>query len=79
MKRIKCACLEQVIHFELKDNIDRTEAVIEAEKEYQNYKARLDRAGVRYKITDEKKEADGSVTISIKKQYNSYDVGNFLD
>ncbi len=51
----------------------------EVQAEYENYKSALDRKHVKYKIAEELPQEDGSIIIRIKKQYNSYDVGDYLD
>lgn len=79
MKRIQTACLDQTIHFQLKDDISHDEGVNLVKEEYANYKATMDRNHTKYKVVDEKIEDNGSITIKIKKQYNSYDIGNYLD
>lgn len=41
MKRIKAACLEQTIHFQLKDGISAGLAKQQARQEYESYKAQI--------------------------------------
>lgn len=65
MKRIINACLEQTNRFE-------------CEAEFQAYTAALDRKGVKYKIDGKTAGDDGSVIVKVKKQYNNYDVGDYL-
>ncbi len=79
MKRIKYACLEQTIHFQLKDGISSPAAIQAVKEEYQMYRARLDRARTKYKILSEQEQPDGSLIVELKKQYNSYDPGSYLD
>ena len=79
MKRVQAACLNQTIHFQLKEDIGHDDAINNIKEEYANYKAVLERSHTKYKITEEKVQDDGSIIIKIKKQYNSYDVGNYLD
>lgn len=78
MKRIQAACLEQTVHFELKEDITHAEAVSLAQKEVAAYKAALDRMRIRYKIENESVLPDGSIQLKIKKQYNSYPCGGYL-
>ena len=40
MKRIVSACLEQTIHFQLKDGMARSIAVRNVKEDYENYKKR---------------------------------------
>lgn len=79
MKRIKAACIEQIIHFQLKEEVEHGMAVKMVQEEYAGYKQRLDHTGTRYKLVSEETLPDGSIQIRIKKQYNSSPVGNFLD
>ena len=43
------------------------------------YKEQLNKNKVQYKILSEETQADGSVIIEIKKQYNSSPTGNYMD
>ena len=79
MKRIKAACLEQTIHFQLKDGISAGLAKQQARQEYESYKAQMDRHKTQYKIIEETEQPDGSLVIKIKKQNNTQPVGNYLD
>lgn len=79
MKRIKAACIEQIVHFQLKEDTEHDAAVQMAQEEYASYKRRLERAGTLYKLVAEETLPDGSIQIRIKKQYNKSPVGDFLD
>lgn len=79
MKRIKAACLEQTIHFQLKDGISSELAKQQVRKEYESYKVQMDRHRTQYKITEEAEQPDGSLIIKIKKQNNTQPVGDYLD
>ena len=79
MKRIKSACLELTIQFLLKDNIGHAAAIQAVKEEVAHYKSLLDRNHTKYKILQEKDQADGSVIIKMKKQYNNYDYGDYFD
>ena len=79
MKRIQSACLEQTLHFQLKEGLDHDLAVSEVQAEYEKYKRQLERAKVRYKIIEETVQDDGSILLKIKKQYNGYEVGEYLN
>ena len=78
MKRIESACLEQTIHFILKEDMDPAEASELAQREAQDYKEALTRKQIPHKIEEEHTLPDGSVMLKIKKQYNSYPCGNYL-
>jgi len=79
MKRIKYACLEQTIHFRLKEDIGHDEAVRLVREEVKNYKEQLAGRHVRHQIVDEQEQADGSVLLMLKKQYNHHDCGSYID
>lgn len=66
MKRIQSACLEQTILFELPD-------------ELRHYKSELDRKRIPYKVLSESSRPDGSVLLRLKKRYNQYSLGDYLD
>lgn len=79
MKRIKYACLEQTIHFQLKEDIGREQAAELVKQEVGDYMRTLDKRNVKYNVRGETALPDGSIMLSIAKQYNSYDCGNYLD
>lgn len=66
MKRIISACIEQTTRFETYE-------------EPAAFKASLDRKSVKYRIFDEQPQSDGTVIVKLKKQYNHYDVGSYMD
>lgn len=78
MKRVKSACIHQILHFMLKEDLGRAYAEKLVDDEVVRYKAQLDRSRTQYKIVSETKQKDGSVMIEIIKQYNSSPVGDFL-
>ena len=67
MKRIKVACLEQTIHFQLKDGISAGLAKQQARQEYESYKAQMDRHKTQYKVIEETEHPDGSLILSKSK------------
>lgn len=79
MKRIKAACVEKTIHFQLKEGLDAPSAIQEVRSEVARYKNSLDRNRTRYRILSETTEPDGSILIQIKMQYNNAPVGHYLD
>lgn len=79
MKRIKAACLEQTIHFQLKDGLDPALAKQQVRQEYASYRAQMDRHRTQYRILEEMEQPDGSLMIKIKKQNNIQPVGSYLD
>lgn len=79
MKRVKAACIMQTLHFLLKEEVPHEYAVKLVKEEVQKYKNQLDRNKTQYKILSEETQADGSIVIEIKKQYNTSPVGKYLD
>lgn len=79
MKRVKAACITQTLHFLLKEDLDHDYAVKLVNEEVRRYKNQLDMSRTQYKILSEETQADGSIVIEIKKQYNTSPVGNYLD
>ena len=72
MKRIKAACLEQTIHFMLKDDLAHEEAVQAVQAEYAHYIAQLERNRTIYRILEKTEQKDSSLLVKLKKQYNNY-------
>lgn len=78
MKRIQSACLEQTIHFQLKDELGAAAAAASIREEVAHYKQQLERTRTQYRILEETAQPDGSVILKIKKQYNGYSLGDYL-
>lgn len=79
MKRIKAACLEQTIHFMLKEGTASEIDKQQVRREFETYKAQLDRNRTMYKIIDEQEQPDGSLLVRIKRQNNAQPVGDYLN
>ena len=79
MKRIKAACIQQTLHFLLKEDIDHDLAIAGVQEEVERYKRQLERGHVQHKILSEETLEDGSVLIKIIKQYNTSPVGDYLN
>lgn len=79
MKRVKAACITQTLHFMLKEDLGKAYAVKLVQEEVDRYKKQLEKSRIQYKILSEEIQADGSVIIEIKKQYNASPVGAYLD
>ena len=79
MKRIKAACLEQTIHFMLKEDLPHDEAVQFVKAEYEHYRAQLERNRTQYRILEKTEQPDGSLLVKLKKQYNSYDCTPYMN
>ena len=78
MKRILAACLQQTVHFKLKDGIAHAAGAKLVAEEYDNYKKTLERTRTKYKILEENVQPDGSIIIKIKKQYGETPVGEYF-
>lgn len=79
MKRIKAACITQTLCFSSRDG-ERSEYAKKAiVQEYEKYKAQLEKSGIKYRLISEETNEDGSITIEIKKQYNTSPVGEYLN
>lgn len=65
MKRILEACLEQTIKFEPKED-------------YEKYKKDLERKSTKYTIIEEIENHE-NITVKLKKQYNGYPCGNYMN
>ena len=79
MKRIKSACLQQTLHFMLKEDLCHEDAVRSVKEDLAAYRLQLERSRTRYRIDSEEEQPDGSIIVKIRKQYNSYDCGDYLD
>lgn len=79
MKRVKAACITQTLHFLLKEDVGHDYAVRLVNEEVKKYKEQLNKNKTQYKILSEETQADGSVMIEIKKQYNTSPTGHYLE
>lgn len=79
MKRVKAACICQTLHFELKDGMEHSWAVRQAEQEVEQYKKRLESNRTQYRIVEQTTQPDGSIMVKVIKQYNACPVGDYLD
>lgn len=72
MKRVKAACILQTLVFAQKDDcgMTREQQLRANHDDVTRYKAALDRSCTRYQITEEAEQADGSVLVRVRKQYN---------
>lgn len=78
MKRIQAACLLQTIHFQLKEDVGHAAAVRAVKEEMEHYKTQLKRRRTKFQVVEESEQPDGSWILRIKKQYNQYDCGEYL-
>ena len=67
------------MHFLLKEDVGQEYAKKLVAEEVKKYKTSLDKNKTSYKILSEETQADGSVIIEIKKQYNTSPIGHYLD
>ena len=79
MKRIKAACITQTLCFSSRDGESSEYAKKAIVQEYEKYKAQLEKSGTKYRLISEETNEDGSITIEIKKQYNTSPVGEYLN
>ena len=79
MKRIKAACLEQTVHFLIKEDLPHEAAVRAVRAEYEHYQNQMRRSRTRFRILEEQEQPDGSLVVKLKKQYNSYDCGRYME
>lgn len=72
MKRVKAACILQTLVFAQKDDcgLTREQQLRINHDEVKRYRETLDRSCTRYQITEEMEQADGSVIVRVRKQYN---------
>jgi len=80
MKRIKAACITQIIHFINKDVTNSDYAKKKVQEEIKRYKYRMDRDKTKYKVVSEEVQEDGSVIMEIVREYgNNKPTGHYLD
>lgn len=79
MKRVKSACLQQTIRFELNEKLEHAEAAAAALREAELYKKGLERKGIPFVVDSEVVLPDGTPELKIRRQYNNYSVGSYLD
>lgn len=79
MKRVKAACITQILHFTVKEDFGHDYNAKVVKSEVEKYKEQLKKGGTQYRILSEEEQSDGTVIIEIKKQYNSSPVGDYLN
>lgn len=79
MKRIQFACLSQTIRFERNEKLEREEGLALALEERERYLKRLDQTGTVYHVDRKEQLEDGTPILVIRRQYNSYPVGSYLE
>lgn len=71
MRRIVSACLLQTMRFD-------TAKEANPEKDFASYCQKLEKGGAKYAIEEKTQEADGSLLVKIRRQYNSYSADGYL-
>lgn len=66
MKRVTSACLLQTNHFETKEDAEL-------------FLALLDRKCQKYKVEGQDTVPSGGIDLKIRREYNNYPVGSYLD
>ncbi len=79
MKRIKAACLEQTIHFQLKEAAPPPSRPGRFRTNTTTIKPSWNAARLKFRIVEETPQPDGSLLVRIKKQVSAYDCGDYLD
>ncbi len=79
MKRIKFACLSQTVHFERNEKLGQEEATRMALLERDRYLKRLEETGTAYRIDQQYQLEDGTPVLVLRRQYNSYALGDYLN
>ena len=81
MKRVKAACILQTLVFAQKDDCGLTREQLKINHDdVIRYKATMDRNRTRYQIVEETEQADGSVLVRVRKQYNDkVDVSEYFN
>ena len=78
MKRVKAACICQTLNFMLKDGVEHDLAVQQVKADVEHYKKTLERNRTLYRIVEQTTQPDGSIVVTVIKQYNTSPVGDYL-
>ena len=72
MKRVKAACILQTLVFMQKEDcgFNREQILNINRQEVNRYKSSLEQTHTRYQIVSEEEQADGSIIVRVRKQYN---------
>lgn len=72
MKRVKAACILQTLVFMQKEDCGLSVEQIRSmnRQELERYRQGMDRTRTRYQIVSEEAQADGSIVVRVRKQYN---------
>lgn len=72
MRRIISACLLQTMRFDIAKDAN-------PDRDFEFYCHKLDKSHTKYVIESKEKEADGSLVVKVKKEYNSYKTDGYID
>ena len=80
MKRVKAACIMHTLVFSQKPEMycSKEHALSINHEEVEHYKKSLEKSRIRYQITDETEQEDGSVIVHVRKEYNKADVEEYF-
>ena len=72
MKRVKAACILQTLVFMQKEDcgFSREQILNMNRQELARYKNSLEQTRTRYQIVSSEEQADGSIIVRVRKQYN---------
>ena len=72
MKRVKAACILQTLVFMQKEDcgFSRDQILNMNRQELARYKNSLEQTRTRYQIVSSEEQADGSIIVRVRKQYN---------
>lgn len=72
MKRVQSACILQTLLFQQKDNalFSKEKNLSLNREEVEKYKSTMEKNRTRFQITEESEQADGSIIVRVRKQYN---------
>ncbi len=81
MKRVIFACIEKTLHFQLKEDMVHVSAAREVKEEVERYKQQLEqnKHKTAYRIIEENMQADDSIIMKVKLQYNKVPCGDYLN
>lgn len=75
MKRIQSACLFQTLLFSQKPELELSpeRALALNRAEVQSYRNTLEKGTIKYQVTGEDVQPDGSIVLHVRKQYSNTD------
>lgn len=70
--------MDQIVHFQLKEELSKEVAARGTHNELEAYNTQLARKHTKLKVIAQSTLEDAWVLLKIKKQYSSYDCGDYL-